>query len=136
MNFKILGIDHIGIATNENSTILSNFFENILNIPLKEEIVEEQMVLTKIFNTGAGKIELLSPTKRESVINKFLLKKGESMHHLAILVDNIDNALEYLKENDIKLINEKPEYGADNMKIAFVHPHSTPGILLEFCQKI
>ena len=112
MNFKILGIDHIGIATNDNSTVLSNFFENILNIPLKKEIVEEQMVLTKIFNTGAGKIELLSATKQESVINK------------------------YLKENDIKLINEKPEYGADNMKIAFVHPHSTPGILLEFCQKI
>lgn len=136
MNFKILGIDHIGIATNDNSITLSNFFENILNIPLKEEIVEEQMVLTKIFNTGAGKIELLSATNRKSVINKFLLKKGESVHHLAILVDNIDNALKYLKENDIKLINEKPEYGADNMKIAFVHPHSTPGILLEFCQKI
>ena len=136
MNFKILGIDHIGIATNDNSITLSNFFENILNIPLKEEIVEEQMVLTKIFNTGAGKIELLSATNRKSVINKFLLKKGESVHHLAILVDNIDNALKYLKEKDIKLINEKPEHGADNMKIAFVHPHSTPGILLEFCQKI
>ena len=135
MNFKILGIEHIGIAKNTDSNKLSSFFEDILNIPKKSEIVEGQKVLTDIFDTGAGKIELLSETDRESIIYKYLAKKGESVHHIAILVDNLDSALSYLKSKNVKLINETPQKGADNMKIAFIHPHATPGILLEFCQK-
>ena len=136
MNFKILGIEHIGIAQDKNSDKLSSFFENILNISKKTEIVEDQKVLTDIFDTGAGKIELLSATDKESVINKYLAKKGESVHHIAILVDNLNKALDYLKSKNVKLINETPQRGADNMRIAFVHPHSTPGILLELCQEI
>ena len=135
MNFKILGIEHIGIAQDKNSDKLSSFFENILNISKKTEIVEDQKVLTDIFDTGAGKIELLSATDKESVINKYLAKKGESVHHIAILVDNLNEALNYLKSKNVKLINETPQKGADNMRIAFVHPHSTPGILLELCQE-
>ena len=92
--------------------------------------------LTDIFDTGAGKIELLSETDEESVINKYLAKKGESVHHIAILVDNLDATLAHLKSKNVKLINERPQKGADNMKIAFIHPYSTPGILLELCQKI
>ena len=135
MNFKILGIEHIGIAQDKGSDKLSSFFENILNISKKSEVVEDQKVLTEIFDTGAGKIELLSATDEDSVINKYLAKKGESVHHIAILVDNLDNALDYLKSKNVKLINETPQKGADNMRIAFVHPHSTPGILLELCQQ-
>ena len=135
MNFKILGIEHIGIAQDKNSDKLSSFFENILNISKKTEVVENQKVLTDIFDTGAGKIELLSATDTESVINKYLTKKGESVHHIAILVDNLNEALDYLKSKNVKLINETPQRGADNMRIAFVHPHSTPGILLELCQE-
>ena len=135
MNFKILGIEHIGIAQDKNSDKLSSFFENILNISKKTEIVEDQKVLTEIFDTGAGKIELLSATDPESVINKYLAKKGESVHHIAILVDDLNEALDYLKSKNVKLINKTPQKGADNMKIAFVHPHSTPGILLELCQE-
>ena len=136
MNFKILGIEHIGIAQDKNSDKLSSFFENILNISKKTEIVEDQKVLTDIFDTGAGKIELLSATDKESVINKYLAKKGESVHHIAILVDDLNKALGYLKSKNVKLINETPQKGADNMRIAFVHPHSTPGILLELCQEV
>ena len=136
MNFKILGIEHIGIAQDKDSDKLSSFFENILNISKKTEVVENQKVLTDIFDTGSGKIELLSATDTESVINKYLAKKGESVHHIAILVDDLDAALEYLKSKDVKLINESPQKGADNMLIAFIHPHSTPGILLEFCQEV
>ena len=136
MNFKILGIEHIGIAQDKNSDKLSSFFEGILNMKKKSEIVEDQKVLTEIFDTGSGKIELLSATDAESVINKYLAKKGESVHHIAILVDDLDAALEYLKSKDVKLINESPQKGADNMLIAFIHPHSTPGILLEFCQEV
>ena len=136
MNFKILGIEHIGIAQDKNSDKLSFFFENILNISKKTEIVEDQKVLTDIFDTGAGKIELLSATDKESVINKYLAKKGESVHHIAILVDDLNKALGYLKSKNVKLINKTPQKGADNMRIAFVHPHSTPGILLELCQEV
>ena len=135
MNFKILGIEHIGIAQDTDSDKLSSFFESILNIPKKSEVVEDQKVLTEIFDTGAGKIELLSATDTESVINKYLAKKGESVHHIAILVDDLNEALDYLKSKNVKLINETPQKGADNMRIAFVHPHSTPGILLELCQQ-
>jgi methylmalonyl-CoA epimerase len=135
MNFKILGIEHIGIAQDKNSDKLSSFFENILNISKKSEVVENQKVLTDIFDTGAGKIELLSATDKDSVINKYLAKKGESVHHIAILVDDLNEALDYLKSKNVKLINETPQKGADNMRIAFVHPHSTPGILLELCQQ-
>ena len=135
MNFKILGIEHIGIAQDKNSDKLSSFFENILNMSKKSEIVENQKVLTDIFDTGAGKIELLSATDKESVINKYLAKKGESVHHIAILVDDLNEALNYLKSKNVKLINETPQKGADNMRIAFVHPYSTPGILLELCQE-
>ena len=135
MGFKILGIEHIGIAQNQSSGKLSSFFEDILGIPKKSEIVKNQRVLTEIFDTGAGKIELLSATDKESVINKYLSKKGESAHHIAILVDNLDAVLKYLKSKNIKLINQTPQKGADNMRIAFVHPHSTPGVLLEFCQE-
>ena len=135
MNFKILGVEHIGIAQDKGSDKLSSFFENILNISKKSEVVEEQKVLTEIFDTGAGKIELLSATDTESVINKYLAKKGKSVHHIAILVDDLNEALDYLKSKNVKLINETPQKGADNMRIAFVHPHSTPGILLELCQE-
>ena len=135
MNFKILGIEHIGIAQDKDSDKLSSFFENILNISKKSEVVEDQKVLTDIFDTGAGKIELLSATDKESVINKYLAKKGESVHHIAILVDDLNKALDYLKSKNVKLINETPQKGADNMRIAFIHPHSTPGILLELCQE-
>jgi len=135
MNFKILGIEHIGIAQHKDSDKLSSFFENTLNMSKKSEIVEGQKVLTEIFDTGAGKIELLSATDKDSVISKYLAKKGESVHHIAILVDNLDAALNYLKSKNVKLINETPQKGADNMKIIFIHPHSTPGMLLEFCQE-
>jgi len=136
MNFKILGIEHIGIAQDKGSDKLSSFFENILNISKKSEVVEDQKVLTEIFDTGAGKIELLSATDEDSVINKYLAKKGESVHHIAILVDNLDEALKHLKSKNIKLIDHSPQKGADNKKIVFIHPHSTPGILLELCQEV
>tara|TARA_B110000263_G_scaffold241210_1_gene245216 strand:- start:553 stop:963 length:411 start_codon:yes stop_codon:yes gene_type:complete len=135
MNFKILGIEHIGIAQHKDSDKLSSFFEDILNMSKKTEIVKGEKVLTEIFDTGAGKIELLSATDKDSVISKYLAKKGESIHHIAILVDNLEVTLDYLKSKNVKLINETPQKGADNMKIAFIHPHSTPGMLLEFCQE-
>ena len=135
MNVKILGIEHIGLAQNSSNSELSSFFEDVLALSKSTEIVDEQKVLTEIFDTGSGKIELLSATDPESGITKYLAKKGQSAHHIALLVDNLEEALKYLKSKNIQLINETPKLGADNMMIAFVHPCSTPGILLEFCQK-
>jgi methylmalonyl-CoA/ethylmalonyl-CoA epimerase len=135
MDFKILGIEHIGIAQNKSSNKLSFFLEEILNLKKKTEIINEQKVLTEIFDTGSGKIELLFETDKDSVINKYLAKEGQSVHHIAILVDDLDIAIQYLKSKNIKLINESPQIGADNMKIAFIHPIDTPGILLELCQE-
>ena len=136
MKFKILGIEHIGIAQNSGSNELSNFFSDTLSLHSTSELVDDQKVITEIFDTGAGKIELLYPSDKSSVIDKFLSKKGQSIHHVAILVDNIEQLVKHLMLKNVKLINETPQIGADNKKIIFIHPHSTPGMLLEFCQEI
>jgi len=136
MKFKILGIEHIGIAQNSDSTELSKFFSETLDLHSTSELVENQKVITEIFDTGFGKIELLYPSDKSSVIDKFLSKKGQSIHHIAILVDNLDQLVKHLILKNVKLINETPQIGADNKKIIFIHPHSTPGMLLEFCQEI
>tara|TARA_B110000116_G_scaffold205924_1_gene181133 strand:- start:119 stop:529 length:411 start_codon:yes stop_codon:yes gene_type:complete len=135
MNFKVLGIEHIGLAQKSENGELSLFLKDVLQLSRNVETVEEQKVLTEIFDTGSGKIELLSATESDSLITKYLSKKGQSAHHIALLVDNLDEALKYLKSKNIKLIDEVPKLGADNMRIAFIHPSSTPGILLELCQK-
>ena len=136
MKFKILGIEHIGIAQNSGSNELSNFFSDTLSLHSTSELVDDQKVITEIFDTGAGKIELLYPSDKSSVIDKFLSKKGQSIHHVAILVDNIEQLVKHLMLKNVKLINETPQIGADNKKLIFIHPHSTPGMLLEFCQEI
>ena len=101
MNFKILGIEHIGIAQSSSDSELSSFLKNILNLSKNTEIVDDQKVLTEIFDTGSGKIELLSATEPESVITKYLAKKGQSAHHIALLGDNLEEALKYLKSRGV-----------------------------------
>ena len=132
---KILGIEHIGIAVKSRDKT-SNFFENILGIknPITEEI-KNQKVITEIFNTSNGKIELLESTSTDSPIQKFIDKKGNAVHHIALSVENIDTTLKYLKEKNVKLIDEIPRIGAEGFKIAFIHPKATGGILIELCQK-
>ena len=132
---KILGIEHIGIAVKTRDKT-SDFFENILGIknPIIEEI-KDQKVITEIFNTSNGKLELLESTSLESPIYKFIEKRGNSVHHIALSVENIDSSLNYLKEKNIQLIDETPRMGAEGFRIAFIHPKSTGGILIELCQK-
>jgi len=132
---NILGIEHIGIAVKSKEK-MSNFFENILGIknPISENI-KDQKVLTKIFDTSNGKLELLESTADISPINKFLEKRGNGVHHIAFLVENIESALKKLKNENIQLIDEIPRIGAEGYKIAFIHPKATEGILIELCQK-
>ena len=115
---------------------MSNFFENILGIknPISENI-QDQKVLTEIFDTTNGKLEILESTSVTSPINIFLDKRGNAIHHVALLVENIDSALIDLKSKNVQLIDESPRIGAEGFKIAFIHPKATDGILIELCQK-
>ena len=134
--FKILGIEHVGIAM-ENMDGISAFFSDILGLEYSgSEKIDDQQVVTDIFNTGGGKLELLQGTDPDSPISKFIEKKGVGMHHIALLVDNIQIALDYLREEGIQLIDSTPRVGAEGFHIAFLHPRSTGGILVELCQKV
>ena len=132
---KVLGIEHIGIAV-MSKIKMSNFFENILEIknPILED-VKDQKVLTKIYDTSSGKLEILESTSNDSPINNFLNKRGNAIHHIALSVENIEEALKDLKNKKIQLIDEIPRIGAEGFKIAFIHPKATDGILIELCQK-
>lgn len=135
MNFKILGIEHVAIAVNDLNQP-ADVFGNLLGIPhTSTEDVEDQRVLTDIFDTGSGKIELLKATSEDSPITKFLDKRGQGVHHIAFLVDNLALALKELSDAGVNLIDTEPRIGAEGMLIAFLHPKSTSGVLVELCQK-
>ena len=128
-------IDHIGIAV-KNIERASKIFENILNIKVAgEEVVESQKVKVAFLPVGESELELLESTSLEGPIAKFIEKKGEGIQHIAFKVKNIENILEKLKKEGIRLIDEKPRYGAGGAKIAFLHPKSTNGILVELCER-
>ena len=105
-----------------------------LNDRRKEEL-EDQQVITDIYNTGQGKIELLLPMSGDSPISKFLEKRGPGLHHIAFQVDDLRAWLRYLKQNGIELIDQEPRIGAEGLQIAFIHPRSTAGVLVELCQR-
>lgn len=102
--------------------------------PTHSEIVESQKVKTVHIPIGDSSIELLESTSPDGVVAQFIEKRGEGIHHIAIEVDDIDVALDKMKTAGYRLIDETPRLGADNMLIAFVHPRSTNGVLLELCQ--
>jgi len=128
-------IDHIGIAVKsikETSELLSN----ILGLKVAgEEIVEEQKVKVAFLPLGDSELELLESTSAEGPIARFIEKKGEGIQHIAFRVNNIEEVLEKLKKGGVRLIDEKPRYGAGGAKIAFLHPKCTNGILVELCQR-
>ena len=133
--FKILGIEHVGIAV-DSLDGLSNVFSDILGLDcIGNEEVKDQKVITDIYTTGGGKLEFLTPTDPDSPIARFIDKKGEGIHHIALLVDHLQSALDYLKDQGIQFIDKKPRIGAESFNIAFLHPKSTGGVLIELCQK-
>ncbi|HRS53154.1 MAG TPA: methylmalonyl-CoA epimerase [Bacteroidales bacterium] len=132
---NISHIEHIGIAV-KNLEEAINFYENVLGLKCyKIETVEEQKVKTAFFLVGQTKIELLESTHPEGPIGKFIEKKGEGIHHIAFAVKNIQESLNELSSKGIKLIDNKPRKGAENLNIAFVHPASNYGVLTELCEK-
>ncbi len=127
---------HIGIAVRslENS---SSLFARLLGV--KEghtEEVADQKVKAAFFKIGEGGIELLEPTSPESIIAKFIEKRGEGVHHLSFEVDDIETEISRLKQEGFQMIDERPRVGADGYTIAFVHPKSTNGVLIEISQKM
>ena len=133
MNLK--NIDHIGIAVTSIQESLS-FWETSLGIELHGiEEVAEQKVKTAFLPIDDTEIELLEPTSAESSVAKFIEKRGEGLHHIAIRVDDIEAALAELKAKGIQLIDETPRNGAGGARIAFVHPKATHGVLLELCER-
>lgn len=135
MNFKILAVEHVAIAV-DDAKEPADVFGNLLGIKnTSTEEVVDQKVITDIFDTGAGKIELLMATSDDSPISKFLEKRGSGVHHIAFLVDNLSLALDELSDRGVQLIDRAPRAGAEGMLIAFLHPSSTSGVLVELCQK-
>ena len=133
--FKILGIEHVGIAVKDLNGI-SEIFGELLGLDLhRREKVDDQQVITDIYHAGKDKLEFLKATSPDSPIAKFLGKRPEGMHHIALIVDNIQLALNYLNQNNVQLIDSSPRIGAEGLQVAFIHPKSTGGVLVELCEK-
>ena len=132
----MLRIEHIGIAVSDLSTSVP-LFEKLLNSQCyKKENVESEKVITAFFKAGDAKIELLESIDPEGVIAKFINRKGEGLHHIAFEVEDIKQEMKRLSAEGYMLLSEEPKRGADNKLVAFLHPKSTGGVLIELVQEI
>tara|TARA_B110000046_G_scaffold40521_1_gene44914 strand:- start:62217 stop:62618 length:402 start_codon:yes stop_codon:yes gene_type:complete len=127
-------IEHLGIAVKDLKASAKMYEALLGKASYKTEVVESEGVSTLFFQIGESKIELLEATNPESPIAKFIEKRGEGIHHIAYDVNDIEVEIERLKSEGFQLIHETPKIGADNKKIAFMHPKSTGGVLIELCQ--
>ena len=127
-------IDHIGIAVKSLTEAVKVYQDAIgLSVSGYDE-VDDQGVRVAMLSIGESRIELLEPTRADSPIEKFMSKRGEGIHHIAVRVDNIEEALERLKAAGARLIDSAPRRGAHDTRIAFIHPSSTHGVLLELVE--
>ena len=132
---NISNIEHIGIAVKDLKESI-NYYEDVLGLKCyRIEEVKDQKVKTAFFIIGQTKIELLETTDPAGPIGKFIEKRGEGIHHLAFAVDDVDSALEEVEKKGIELIDKNSRLGAEELRIAFLHPKSTFGVLTEFCSK-
>ncbi len=128
-------IEHLGIAVKDLSVSIP-LFEQLLNTPCyKTEEVASEGVKTAFFHTGDSKIELLEASQDTSPIAKFIVKKGEGIHHIAFAVEHIEAEMKRLAALGFELLNETPKNGADNKLVCFLHPKGTNGVLVELCQE-
>ena len=139
MAFKVLQVDHIGIGVNDLAAT-KEFYKNTLGIQHlpEDEVVEEQKVKVSFFPCGDAELEFLETTTPDGPIGKFIEKNGgrDGIQHIALRVDDIEAAIADLMEKGVKMIDEKPRYGAGGSAIAFLHPKATGGVLLELCQRM
>ena len=129
-------IEHIGIAV-KSIDEANKVYKSLFGYEhYKSETVEKEGVTTSFFTCGESKIELLEATHKDSPIAKFIDKKGEGIHHIAFDVDDIHAEIRRLKKEGFKVLNDTPKKGADNKLVAFLHPKSSNGVLIELCQEI
>lgn len=132
---KISHIEHIGIAVKSLEESIS-FYENILGLKCYGiEEVKDQKVKTAFFRVGKTKIELLESSDPEGPIGKFIEKKGEGIHHIAFATIDVNESLKEVEAKGIRLIDRESRRGAEGLNIGFLHPASTHGVLMEFCEK-
>jgi methylmalonyl-CoA/ethylmalonyl-CoA epimerase len=132
---KILNIDHIGVAV-KNLGPAEAFYRGILGLTVKEhEIVENQKVQVAFIPVSGSEVELLESTDPEGPVSRYINAKGEGIQHLAFRVQNLDDALQELKEKGVRLIDTEPRPGAGGARIAFIHPSETCGVLIELCER-
>lgn len=129
-------LDHIGIAVKDLSKSNPLFAKLLNHEPFKQEFVATQQVNVSFFKSGESKLELLEPTAPESAIAKFIEKKGEGIHHIAFLVEDIYQEIERLKGEGFEPLMDTPRIGANHKLVFFFHPKSTNGVLVEICQEI
>ena len=131
---KISHIEHIGIAVKNLSEAIP-FYEEVLGLKCYAiEEVSDQKVKTAFFQVGQTKIELLESTDPEGPIGKFIANRGEGVHHMAYAVENLEGCLKEVESKGVRLIDQQPRKGAEGLQIAFLHPKSTAGVLIEFCE--
>ncbi len=127
-------IDHVGVAVEDIDAALP-LYRDALGLPLAHrETLEEQGVEAALLDVGDGHIELIAPLGPETAVAKFLAKRGPGLHHVAYAVEDIDSALEALRQAGLRLIDERPRVGIRNSRVAFVHPSATGGVLTEIVQ--
>ncbi|HHY73129.1 MAG TPA: methylmalonyl-CoA epimerase [Bacillus bacterium] len=128
-------IDHIGIAVKSIEASLPLYTENLKLELLGIEEVESEGVKVAFLKIGESKIELLEPLHSESPIAKYIEKRGEGIHHIALGVDGIEERIQEIKANGLRMVNEEPKTGAGGAQIAFMHPKSSGGVCFELCEK-
>jgi methylmalonyl-CoA/ethylmalonyl-CoA epimerase len=132
----MLKIEHIGLAV-KSLEVSIPIYERLLNTKCyKTETVESEQVITAFFQVGESKIELLQSLTEEGVIARFIDKKGEGMHHIAYLVDDIVSEMSRMQQEGFTLLNASPKRGADNKLVCFLHPKDTNGTLVELCMEV
>lgn len=132
---KVLKLDHIGIAVKNLDETLK-FYTEALGLELHgEEVVEEQKVKVAFLPVGDTEVELLESTSPDGPIAKFIEKKGEGIQHMAFKVENIEEAIAHMEEKGFRMIDKAPRYGAGGAKIAFMHPKSSHGVLVELSER-
>jgi methylmalonyl-CoA/ethylmalonyl-CoA epimerase len=128
---KILGMHHVAVATDDIKKY-GAIFENIFGLKISEPSVNEaNRVSVSFVDFCNAEVEFIQPLEKDSPISKFLEKRGPGIHHICVLVEDLEGALNELRQKDVKLIDDKPHQGAEGSKIAFIHPDSTGGILIE-----
>jgi methylmalonyl-CoA epimerase len=126
---------HVGIAT-RSIAVVSEFYRLLGLRSDRTEIQKEDRVKIAMMPVGRSLIELIEPTDEKSPVAAFLDKRGEGIHHISLEVDDLDAILERLKKMNVQLIDREPREGAEGRRIAFIHPHSTGGVLVELCEAL